>query len=558
MKLLGTTGMARDGAKPSKHQYAIGHKHGCLKIIHQVRKKLEELMAEHPDEDWVAIKIDISNAFNSLMRRAVRSSLNGHDDLIQQYFRLAYGGASPLVVYGPGTFEILRMEEGIRQGDSTSTYLFCLGVDEALIKIAELGPCWMFCDDLTLIVKKCDIQSTLDKVTEAFAAVGLKVNPDKLDFYGPGQIRSDPFVLLGADIAVTEAFTEKQLRKQEQYFKLLNRAPIHPQLKTTLLRLCGAPRLQYICSAMPPASTEKLAAAFDQHTINTLANILQVNEEELSQTGLLHDVMGAGIPHYTSLREELYEASKNHAIYGVENRVELVTKGDTSLHPTARHNLDAQWLWYDGSMTPAEFCAAFGIRIGILQPHLRLHPCKCDCGTVVDSDMQQIVHTINCDRFTTMTHTRRHNAVQDEICRVVMAFGISAVKEPKCYEYQAGRKRPDILFACHRPLVTDLTIVKPLDEPGNAARIADDEKRLQHSVAIERYSHVFIPAACEAYGLMGKGLVKLIDELAKDLPISSQFIFRRTLKNAISSALARTRAAALFGTRHRRDQILTC
>ena len=126
--------MARDGAKPSKHQYAIGHKNGCLKVIHQVRKKLEELMEEHPDEDWVAVKIDISNAFNALMRRAVRGTLEGHDDLIQQYFRLAYGGASPLVVYGPGTFEILRMEEGIRQGDSTSTYLFC-----ALMEWIALG-----------------------------------------------------------------------------------------------------------------------------------------------------------------------------------------------------------------------------------------------------------------------------------------------------------------------------------------------------------------------------------------------------------------------------------
>ena len=32
------------------------------------------------------------------MRRAVRDTLENHDDLIQQYYRLAYGGASPLVV----------------------------------------------------------------------------------------------------------------------------------------------------------------------------------------------------------------------------------------------------------------------------------------------------------------------------------------------------------------------------------------------------------------------------------------------------------------------------
>ena len=154
------------------------------------------------------------------------------------------------------------------------------------------------------------------------------------------------------------------------------------------------------------------------------------------------------------------------------------------------------------------------------------------------------------------THTRRHNMLRDEICRICMSFGISAVKEPTCYQYEVGRKRPDILFLTHRILVTDVTIVKPRDEPGEAAKAADEEKRKQHRSAVESKQHVFIPGACEAYGLIGEGLVKLVKELAKDLPLSSQFVFKRTMMSAISTALARSRAQGIYGTRHLQDRII--
>lgn len=331
---------------------------------------------------------------------------------------------------------------------------------------------------------------------------------------------------------------------------------MHPQLKAVLLRVCGAPRLRYITSAMPPERTKTLTEAFDKGTVEALAAVLQLSVDELEKSGLLHDTMGAGIPKYTELREKLYTAARNYALDGVHTPVELVTKGDESSQPLARHNMDAQWLWYDGSMSPAEFCTAFCIRLGIVQRHLRVHPARCDCGATVTNDLEQIQHTFSCDQFTSTTHTRRHNMLRDEICRVCMSFGISAVKEPTCYAYEEGRKRPDILFATFRTIATDVTIVKPHEKPGEAAKEADEKKRKEHRAAVERHQHVFIPGACEAYGLIGPSMVTLVKELANDLPISTQFIFKRTMMNAIASILARSRASGIYGTRYRRDNIM--
>ena len=557
MKLMGCVAMDRDDTRPSMRQFAIRHKDGCSKIIHQVREELKKRSEADPGGDWIVVKFDLSNAFNCTKRKKVKQRLESHCTTIQQYFRLAYGGPSPLVVFGPGRFEVLEMEEGIRQGDTTSTLFFCLGVDEPLEKLQSLDRlCWMFCDDLTAVIRRVELEEMIAQVTKEFGAVGLTINESKLDFYNYQQIRAKPFVLLGADLANTTEFLEKQKAKQKSYFSLLDRVPVHPQLKVTLLRLCGAPRLRYIASNMEPNTIEELTKEFDEQAVRTLASALEVSVDDLHNTGLLHDSMGAGIPNYTELRAKLYEAALHQAIHGGEVHVELLTHGDTSGHPTARHNLDSQWLWFDGTMTPAEFVAAYCIRLGILPPHLRIQPVRCDCGFTVNNDREQIEHTLMCDRFTSVTHTRRHNMVRDEMCRVAASFGIVSTKEPTCYRYVEGRKRPDILFATFTPHVTDITIVKPEGDPGNGARIADDQKRFIHRDAVQQNQHVFVPAACETYGLMGKGITQLISVLSKDLPISSQFVFKRTMTNAVAVALARSRAAAIAGTRFRRDHII--
>lgn len=550
LKLLGTIAMDRDGGRPSRHQYAINTPKGCEVIIHQVLKSLRDL-----GDGYVAVKCDLTNAFNSIKRKVVNEQLRSHDTMLQQYWRLAYGGPSPLVVFGPGTHTTLNMSEGVRQGDSTSTFFFCIAIDPALTKIAERFKAWMFCDDLTLVIRREEVDEAVAYVTQCFAEIGLTVNPSKTQIFDPRIERVEAFVLLGADLANTDEFMNEYIHRQRRYFDTLNSIRLHPQLAVCLLRLCGSPRIKYICSVMPPATTDSLARQFDNWSAAALHNILGVPIGTVPKEAI-HDKLGAGIPNYTDLAPKLFTASQDFALRGINAGLELVTTAASWGATTARHNLDATWLWYDDAMTPAEFTTAFAVRLGFVPPHLRLAYTKCDCGELVTSDASQIRHSFTCDRFTRITHTTRHNNVRDAICRCAATYGITCTREPTVYTYPAGRRRPDILFhVMPTPLATDVTIVYPDGDPLAAAIAADEKKRTDHSAAVAALGHGFIPCALEAFGTFGPSATTLIATLSHTLPPLYQVAFRRDMHRAIATAMAQGRSAALYGSRWRQNLV---
>ena len=554
MKLMGTIALQRDGIKPSRRQYAVGRKDGCLQIIHEIRDELQKLNADIADDQYVVVKFDAQNAFNALRRKHLRACIATHSVTTRQYFRLCYEESSTLAVFGPQEYKKLMMEDGVRQGDSTSSYLFCIGVDGPLEELVRKGyRCWMYCDDLTVIVKRSEAEAAVTVVAEEFAKIGLKINEEKTEIFDPFVPRSEPFIVLGIDLANTTTFFEDKIAKAKVYFDTVDALPLHPQLKTVLLRLCGAPKLIYLLKGMAPQFTETIAETFDDMVLSSLAKAIGVSVNELPLE-TVHHTSGAGIPSLKNIRADLYNASRNYAIERIQSAVELVPSDPTALSsPSARHNMDASWLWYHDAMTPAEFIAAFCVRLGFLPSHLRIHPIKCHCGTVVTSDAAQIDHTFRCDRFTRFTHATRHNMVRDAMARVAMQYGLSAIVEPSIYTYTAGRKRPDIVFQTSTAIATDITIVMPTDTPGDAACDADERKIKTHTDAVKALGHIFIPAAAEAYGLMGKGFTKLVDALTRDLATPYQWGFSNDMNRAITTAMARSRAAALYGSKQMHD-----
>jgi hypothetical protein len=427
-----------------------------------------------------------------------------------------------------------------------------MGVDKILQRINDEGTlAWMFCDDLTVLVPRSQVDIIINKVANYFSDIGLEVNQEKTQvFSGTSQ---DPFIILGCDLAESDRWLHEQQSKHEAYFNLVQKLPLHPQLKVTLLRMCGATRIKYIMSVCPPSYVAELAQYFDEQCKKALMHVLQ--REDNINDDVLHDAQGAGFPNYHHHHPKLFARQRNMALHSVDSgEVALVTRGSPiTAHPSIIHNLDDTWLWFDGKLTPAEFIAAYSIRLGTVPAHLQVFPCKCDCGSMVTTEPQQIVHTLSCDQFTTCTHSTRHNMVRDAIIREARLYGIACTSEPRCYTYATGKRRPDILFHTATPLVTDITIVSPNGDPGEAATAADEEKRQTHRSACVQRGHVFIPGACESYGLMGKGITSLIQMLAKDLPPQFQFEFHLSMTRCIATALAQSRAAALFGTKWRKD-----
>ena len=253
-KVTGRIAATRDALRVSPRQFAIGSPDGCLTAVHRLRERFNRLRAE--DSDTCIIKFDLRNAFNAVSRAAVSNALHGEN--LRQYWRLMYDGPSPLVVYGPNEVTTLQMAEGVRQGDSTSTLLFCLAVDTPLRNIIAAGvDAYMYCDDLTIISKHADVDAITSLVKNEFSACGLHVNEAKTGTWSGG--REEPFVVLGVDLAETDAWAETVANRQDAYFDLLDTLHLHPHLKCILLRLCGGMKLKYQCSAANAALMTPIA-----------------------------------------------------------------------------------------------------------------------------------------------------------------------------------------------------------------------------------------------------------------------------------------------------------
>jgi hypothetical protein len=242
---------------------------------------------------------------------------------------------------------------------------------------------------------------------------------------------------------------------------------------------------------------------------------------------------------------------------GTKIEVSLVTS-DVNTHISGPHNLDADWLFFNHRMTPADFSNAMAIRLGTLPPHLRAHPCTCDCGEVITNDADQIEHVFKCDKFTMHGHTARHNAVRDAIASLASSYGISAIREPKNFIYPTNLKRPDILFLTSTiGIATDVSIVSPTLNAGDQLKRRETEKVKEHSLAVQQAQCVFTPCVFEVYGLMGKSVHELIQQLSLTLPPVLQQSFRQEFRHTVSTTLATARSRALVASKWKSSDLST-
>ena len=137
--------------------------------------------------------------------------------------------------------------------------------------------------------------------------------------------------------------------------------------------------------------------------------------------------------------------------------------------------------------------------------------------------------------------------VKRALAQTARAYGIETTLEPTFYVYPDTmiRKRPDITFWSHTPITTDVTIVSPTDVLGDAAAIAAKEKKDEHTVAVSRLDHLFIPFAMETYGHFDKHCFDLFNKLASHLENQLRHDFALDMRHAASSALAKARAVAV-------------
>ena len=441
----------------------------------------------------------------------------GIPDLLR-YFDTVYLPSSKLCVYGPsGAMTFIDSDEGVRQGDALSAYFFCALMDLVCKDVKARFPSaevWCYMDDLTVAVSGAEADMAARFVIDTMRQHGFIPNAEKSKCTSsnpryrnavmPTVPPTEQFDMLGSSI--TDEFGDFNTRlaeKLESFFLLLRRCNIHSQLKWTMLRLRAFPKLQYYANATPPEFSAGVVELFDRRVTDCIADIAGCPVD----SAVAHHACGAGLPDYKTFAPALYETSRTAALAGSKSaeKVALVqTETESSSTAHLASEIEAQYFFYNrdhpgSEMSDAQFRVALAVRFRKLPPHLKTPTFKCNCGEVVNGDVDIIDHCFRCDRSGPVTHTSRHNRVRDAIASVCRSYGIAVTTEPDSYvPFYPGttHHRPDIaVHITPRTLVTDVTIVSPTSIPGEAARKAADEKIAHHKPAVEQLDHLFVPFA---------------------------------------------------------------
>jgi hypothetical protein len=162
-------------------QVGVACRGGAEQIIHSMRDSLHQ---HWESDDFTVLKVDFSNAFNSISRQHL---LNGcarsFPDLLP-WVQWCYG-SQPLLFYGDSV--TLKSCVGVQQGDPLGPLLFCLVLDTVVQNIHSSCPGLLFhkwyLDDGVLAGPTASVAKALTIIRREGAPLGLNLNLAKCELF---------------------------------------------------------------------------------------------------------------------------------------------------------------------------------------------------------------------------------------------------------------------------------------------------------------------------------------------------------------------------------------
>ena len=269
------------------HQFGVACPGGVEQVIHHMRATVEESWPL--ESDFVILKVDMSNAFNTVSRQAVLDECASHIPEILPWVSWCYG-SHPFLWHPLGRFESAT---GVQQGDPIGPFLFSLALNRLILSLQDvpgLSQNIWYLDDGLLCGTRSAIAESLRLIKMAQSWSGLQLNMAKCELFSKSDLSDFPtemrksnlpnFEVLGAPIG-DDAFCESYIKRKRSAVEALLRGISNlcdPQVSVALLRTCGGfCKLSHLARCCPPQQVQQSLAHFDRAVMHCLGIQQQLN-----------------------------------------------------------------------------------------------------------------------------------------------------------------------------------------------------------------------------------------------------------------------------------------
>ena len=298
-------------------QLGFGVPGGAEAAVHATRRYLQNLPPGH-----VILKIDFSNAFNSVRRDVILEAVKQHLPELLPYASSCYAAPSSLK-FGEHS---LSSETGAQQGDPLGPLYFCLAVKELLASMkSELTIGYL--DDFSLGDEAEIVADDFVQLEIKAQELGLTLNRAKCEVIGQTSITKTQLeargiclreveqkdaILLGSPLLPGVGVDKAIATKRNELETLASRLPLMPAHDSLFLlrNVVTTARLLYILRTAPCTGSAELLLYDDllRSTLSVTLNV-ELTEEGWLQASLPVRWGGLGVRSAVSLAAPAYLAS---------------------------------------------------------------------------------------------------------------------------------------------------------------------------------------------------------------------------------------------------------
>lgn len=500
-------------------QLGVAVSGGCEAAVHATRR-----FVTHMKPGEAVVKLDFTNAFNSIRRDAMLRAVSNSLPQIYKFCCSSYSSPSTLQF---GDRSVVSAE-GVQQGDPLGPLLFCLTIHPLLTSLSSnlrIG----YLDDVTLGGDIDTVSQDVTSVQSRGAAIGLCLNTSKCEFISESECPQGLSVsnfkhtspgdatLLGAPLLEGSALDNTLLESHSELYRCQNRLPFISAHDALLLlkSSLSTPRLTHLLRASPCSGHSALYAIDDvlRSCVSRITNT-ELSDGQWAQASLPVKAGGLGVRLAKHLAPSAF-LSAAYATRELQSRIlqdssldfsqpeEAALKAWSDLANAASPSgtaITKQREW-DKIVVQAEFNRLLQSQsddtskarlLAVSAPHsgdwLHAIPIS-NCGLRLDDEAIRVAVGLRLGTRLCATHTcvcnelvepnglhsfsckkdsariLRHNALNDIVHRSLLKASVPSMKEPPGLMRSDG-KRPDgttlIPWVVGKCLAWDVTVTNTL------------------------------------------------------------------------------------------------